>query len=106
MCACIVGDKKEEWESGESSRVIEKAQVFDGWEREWRAEATTLFLSNRFSLSCIYFLLGCSSATCGKKKQQLLMGKLLMPKMRINPHQSPSFFILLPFLLPSFVVSE
>lgn len=53
VCACIVGDKKEEWESGESSRVIEMAQVFDGWEREWRAEATTLFLSTG-SLSLAY----------------------------------------------------
>lgn len=53
VLACIVGDKKEEWESGESSRVIEKAQVFDGWEREWRAEATTLFLSTG-SLSLAY----------------------------------------------------
>lgn len=33
--------------------VIEKAQVFDGWEREWRAEATTLFLSTG-SLSLAY----------------------------------------------------
>lgn len=53
VCACIVGDKKEEWENGESGRGIEKAQVFDGWEREWRAEATTLFLSSG-SLSLAY----------------------------------------------------